>query len=132
MKLNEAPDDLLIQAYIKVRDDLSAKEAEMKAALAPLKDKLDKIETEMLRRFNERGVESVRTKFGTAYKNTRASVSVADWDAFFNGFVLPNKAWDFINHAANKSSIQQYKEEHNELPPGINYSEVLTVGFRRA
>lgn len=132
MKLHEAPDDVLVGNYVKLRDELAVKEAEMKEALAPLKGNMDKLENEFLRRLNERGAEAVRTKFGTAYKNIKSSVSVADWEAFFHNFVIPNGAWDFITRAANKSAIQQFKGEHNDLPPGINYTEIATVGFRRA
>lgn len=132
MKLHEAPDDKLVAAYIKIRDEIASDEAAAKAAIAPKKEKLDKIESEFLRRFAERGSEAVRTNSGTAYKSVRRSVSVGDWEAFFIDWVIPNQAWEFINHAPNKSSVIEYRDLNGDIPPGLNLREEYVVGLRRA
>lgn len=131
-KLHEASDAQLVGAYVKVRDEIAAIEAEHKEVLKNPKSKLEKIEIEFLRRFQERDAESVRTSQGTAYRSTRTSATVADWDAFFNQFVVPNQAWDFIERRANKTMVVQYKGEHGDIPPGLNWREEAVVGFRRA
>ncbi len=132
MKLNEAPDDKLIGAYVAIRDEIAQLEVAHKATLATPKGRLEKIEVEMLRRFQERGAESIRTKLGTAYRSTKTSVTCADWDSFFHGFVLNNQAWEMLEHRPAKTAVLQYKEEHDELPPGLNYREEASVGFRRS
>lgn len=132
MKIPDAPDDILVSHYVAIRDDVAKEEATFKAQIADKKKKLEKIENEFLRRFSDRGAESVRTKFGTAYRLTRTSATVADWESFFFQFVVPNQAWDLLEHRAKKDAVVQYKGEHGDLPPGLNWREELTVGFRRA
>jgi len=133
MKLNEAPDDKLVETYIAIRDSVAAKESAHKEALSPLKGKLDKIEAEFLRRFSERGQESVRTNFGTAYKSTRSSATVADRGSYV-GWILeaPEDRLSYLDVRANKTEVAQYKGEHGDVPPGLNWREELVVGFRRA
>jgi hypothetical protein len=132
MKLNEAPDDKLIGAYVAIRDEIAKMEADYKTTVAGPKGRMEKIEIEMLRRFQERGAESIRTKLGTAYRSTKTSVTCADWDSFFHGFVLKNSAWEMLEHRPAKTAVLQYKGEHGELPPGLNYREEASVGFRRS
>lgn len=131
-KLAEAKDDKLIGAYVALRDQVAQMEADYKLQVADPRSKLEKIEAEMLRRFQERGAESIRTNLGTAYKSSRTSVTCADWDSFFHQFVVPNAAWEMLEHRPSKTAIVQYKGEHGEIPPGLNWREELTVGFRRA
>jgi len=44
----------------------------------------------------------------------------------------PAERLTFVEARANKTAILQYKGEHDDLPPGINFSEAQSVGFRRA
>ena len=99
--------------------------------MAPLDALLDKIEALLLKTFQETGVESVKTESGTAYSSSRTSATVADWDAFFEGYVLPNQAWEFLERRCNKGAVEQFKAANEDLPPGINWSETLTVNVRR-
>lgn len=133
MKLNEAPDDLLIANYVKLRDARAQRKKAFEAEDAVDKGRQEKIEIEILRRLNERGTDSTSSRtHGTAYRLVRTSCNVADWDAYFNQFVVPNQAWDFIERRANKTMVEAYRDEHNgELPPGLNWSEVAAIGFRR-
>lgn len=132
MKLSEAPDDRLVEEYIRLRDEKAQREARHKEELSPINKKMEKIEAEFLQRLGDRGAESVRTNAGTAYKSSRVSVTTADWDAYFHHFVLPNNAWEFIEHRPSKAAVQQYKAEHGDIPPGLNWKEEYVVGFRRS
>lgn len=133
MKLTEAPDDVLIASFVKIRDARAQRKKAFESADADDKIKQEKIEIEFLRRFNERGTDSTTSReFGTAYRSTRSSCSVADWEAFFNGYVLPNNAWDFLERRANKTMVEAFRTEYNDLPPGLNWSETATVGVRRS
>jgi hypothetical protein len=133
MKLNEAPDDKLVGAYVSIRDDVAAEEAAFKARVKDKKEKLDKIEAEFLRRFGERGAESVRTTHGTAYKLVRTSATVADRGIYTDWILAdPESRLSYLDVRANKKEIEQFKGEHGDIPPGLNWREELTVGFRRA
>lgn len=126
----ELKTDVLVEKYIQLRD----KKAEMKKAyelkVAGVDEVLEKIEVELLRRFQTEGTESVSTKVGTAYISTRASATVADWE-IFSKFVIDGQNWDFLEKRCSKEAVVQYKAAHEDLPPGINWSETRVVNIRR-
>jgi len=131
MKLHEAPDDVLIAAYVQRRD----RRAQRKKAYLADDEKdvkqMGNIENELLRRLNERGTDSTSARgIGLAYRNIKTSASVADRAAFL-AFVQKNNAWDFVTNAISKEAVDGYVAEHNDLPPGVNYTQIVTVGFRR-
>lgn len=109
-----------LSAEIKAQDDITD----------AIKAKRGKVDVEFLRRFNEQGITSVRTSFGTPHIIERTSVGVADKDAF-RSWVLENNALDFMELRANKSMVVTYKEEHEALPPGLNWSVARTIGVTK-
>lgn len=124
--------DELVKRFIQVRE----RRAQLKAAYqeedARYIQLQNKIEAVLLARFNESGIESVRTAEGTAYTSVRTSVSVADGDAFFN-FVKEHGAYEMIERRPAKTAIEQYKAANdNELPPGLNWSETRVINFRKS
>jgi len=129
MALNKSE---VVETYIKLRD----RRAKRKTAyeLEDIADKAsqEKIEAYLLRDFQETGVDSIKTSAGTAYKSSRTSATVADWDSFFQGYVVPNQAWEMLEHRVSKDAVSQYKAANEDLPPGINWSETITVNVRRS
>lgn len=125
--ISELTFDQLTLLRNKLGDEIKAAEA----AVDVIKKKREKVDTEFLRRFNEQGLTSVKTKVGTPYIITYESFSVADKDAFTN-WIEQTGALDFLEVRANKSMVSAYKEEHNDLPPGINYSATLKIGVKKS
>lgn len=125
MKLNE-----LVEKYISLRDKKQTIKAEYDAKVAEVDTVLDKIEAVLLKTFNETGMESVKTQFGTAYKSLRTSATVADWDAFF-AYVKTNEAYELVEKRCSKAAVEQYKAANDDLPPGINWREEQVVNFKR-
>lgn len=123
--------DEIVEKYIKLRDKKASIKSEYEANVAKYDDMLDKLESILLNTFNETGIDSVKTAAGTAFVQIRTSASVADWDAYFTGYVLPNQAWEMLERRANKTAIEQYKDANSELPPGINWTEQRVVNVRR-
>lgn len=128
--VSELNDKQLVKLYIQLRDRRAERKRGYEMEDEGDKGKQEKIEGILLKRFQDNGLESIKTEFGTAYKSTRTSVSVADGEMFFD-FVKANDLWDLLEKRASKTTIEQYKEEHQELPPGINYSESITLNVRR-
>lgn len=126
MKLSEA-----VQMYINLRDQKAQMKAEFDAAVAPLQEKMDKLEAKLLEVFNKTGTDSVKTEYGTAYSTTRTSVSTADRDAFIN-FVREKDEWALLEIRPSKSAVEQYRAAHDDLPPGINMREERVVNVRRS
>jgi hypothetical protein len=122
-------DDQLVQFYIQLRDKRAAAKAAFTNADAADKAKQERIGNLLLSRFQAAGIQSVRTHHGTAYISTKTSATVADRDMFLN-FVREAQAWDFLESRVNKTAVQEYKEQHQALPPGVNWREELDVNVR--
>ena len=130
-KIAELEDVSLLKIFIGLRDKRSKRKADYDADDAGDKDKQNRIETEFLRRFNERGIDNVSSReFGTAYRSTRSSATVADWEAVLD-HVIRQDAWEVLERRVSKGAIQQYRDVHDDLPPGVNWSEAQVVNFRR-
>lgn len=130
-KIGELDDVSLLKLFIGLRDRRAQRKAAYDEDDAGDKDKQNKIEIEFLRRFQERGIDNVAARgVGTAYKSTRSSATVADWEAFLE-HVRENEAWELLERRANKTAVEQAKSVDGDLPPGVNWSETQVVNFRR-
>ena len=123
--------DNLVTKYIKLRDKRDSIRNSVKEQVAKIEAVLNTVEAAILTEFNAAGVESCRTAGGTAYKNTRTSATVADWDALL-GFIQENEAWHMLDKRVNKTGVDQYRQETNDLPPGVNWVEEIQINVRRS
>ncbi len=112
--------DRLIEVYIKIRD----KRKELKDAFEEkddeLKDQLQLVENELLRRANEQGVTSFKADSGVAYTTETLKANVADKDAFFD-FLREEELFDLMQARVSTRTLQEYMDEHDgKVPPGVN------------
>jgi hypothetical protein len=126
MKLSE-----LVAKYIELRDKKAQFKADYDSKVAKLDENLEKIEAVLLKTFDQTGMESVKTEFGTAYTSTRTTASVADPDAFMT-YCKANDAWHLLEKRVSKIAVEQYKAEHDDVPPGVSYRAERTVNIRRS
>lgn len=127
MKISEA-----VSLYIQMRDKKAQMKAEFDAQVAPLQEKMDKLEAKLLEVFNQTGLDSVKTEFGTAYSIVRTTASVADRESFMD-YVKANEEWALLEVRVSKTAVDQYRSANdNELPPGINIREERVVNVRRS
>jgi hypothetical protein len=56
---------------------------------------------------------------------------VADWDYVLD-YIQKNELWNMLEKRVSKQAVEQYVEEHGNLPPGINWREELVVNIRRS
>lgn len=130
-KIAELDDVSLLKLFIALRDRRAQRKAAYDDDDLGDKEKQNKIEVEFLRRFQDRGIDNVSARdVGTAYKSTRSSATVADWDAFLD-HVKDNDAWEMLERRVNKTAVEQFKSVDGDLPPGVNWSETQVVNFRR-
>lgn len=123
--------DELVKTYIKLRSKKSQLKKEFDNEVAKIDELQDKIEALMLVRFQELGMESVKTDEGTAYVAVRSSASLADADAFKAFCLQQEDPFTFIDVRVNKSAVTQFKEAMGgELPPGVNFTATRVVNFR--
>jgi hypothetical protein len=126
MKLSE-----LIDKYIEIRDKKAQLKAEYDAKKNKMDDALDKIEAVILKTFDASGMDSAKTENGTAYTSRLVTATVADPDVFMR-HVVETEAWHMIEKRCSKVGVEQYRAEHDEVPPGINWREERVVNVRRS
>ena len=124
------PVDAYIEKYIALRDRKAAVVAAHKKEVAELDTVLDKVELFLLKTMQDQGLESLSSKAGTAYKSTRTSATVADWDMILD-FVRRGEHWSALDKRVNKTFVEAWRTEHNDLPPGVSWREDTTVNIRR-
>jgi hypothetical protein len=126
MKINDA-----IERYIKLRD----KKAEIKkrhaAELEKYETALKKLEAGFLKLFEKSGQTSAKVNgVGIAFVKERTSDKVTDRAAFLR-FVKSNDAFDFVESRVSKAALDEYIEEHGDMPPGVSRSTERVVNVRR-
>lgn len=121
----------IVSKYIALRD----RKAELKAAfdnsVADINTMLSKCEAFLLTKMTEQGVESYKTSAGTAYRQEKTSVTVADWDSLLP-FIREKGLWNILERRANKTAVDEYRAANNDLPPGVNYRVEHAVNVRRS
>jgi phage host-nuclease inhibitor protein Gam len=127
MKLSEA-----VSLYIQLRDKKAEMKSAFDASVAPINEKMDKLEAKLLDVFNKTGTDSVKTEHGTAYTAVRTTASVADREAFMD-YVKANEEWSLLEVRASKTAVEQFCESNdNALPPGVNMRSERVVNIRRS
>jgi hypothetical protein len=122
--------ELTFEQLASARSKLTERIREAEAVADEIKAKREKIDREFLARFNQQGLTNVKTKAGTVSIIKRESYSVADRDSFLE-WVRNNNALDFLETRVSKKMVEVYKEEHEDLPPGVNYTAANTIGLRK-
>lgn len=74
--------DTLVQDYVRLRDELSEKRKIFDAYEADIKDQLEIISMSIKEKADELGVDSFKTAYGTAFRNTKESYRISDWNAY--------------------------------------------------
>lgn len=121
--------DQVIAAYMKLRNDKAAIEAETKDRLKDIKAKMEKFEAWIKTQADAQGVTSFKTKHGTAFLTTVDYANVADWDSVLD-FIRTNEAYDMLEKRISKTAVREYIKESKAVPPGVNYGTKLEVNFR--
>lgn len=120
----------LISSYLAIRNKKRALEEEHKKILAPYNETMNRIETELARIMQETGLENLPAGGGTAYRSTRTSVTVDDWDLFL-GWVRENNAWHTLERRASKTAVEEILAEEEAMPPGLSLSRAVVVNVRK-
>lgn len=123
--------DEVVDRYVKLRDRKKDLKDEFDKKAEAIDEALKKLENYLLRTLNESGAESVRTTAGTAYINVKTSATVADRDQFMQ-YVRENDAWVLLDVKANKTAVQEFRDANQDIPPGVNWTEMRAVGVRRS
>jgi len=122
--------DRAIRVLIQLKDRIKSLDDEHEERLKPYKEKRDKLERLILGHLLESNAKNISTDHGTASVLHRKSASLEDPAAFMN-YVIENEAWDLIDRKANAKAVEDFIHSNNSPPPGVKFSDALTLGLRR-
>jgi hypothetical protein len=145
----------VIAQYIKCRDYKKQISDEHNKKLDGVKLAMTKMEEWLLAYANREKLESLKSSEGTAYVETSDKYNVENWDLFM-GFIAteiislfndhgmtvadPDVAlevlrtqgpWGFFKKDVPQGTIEQYRTELGELPPGIKFTKLKGVKVNR-
>lgn len=124
--------DQVVAKYIALRDLKAQLKAEYEARVAPVQEAMNKAEAYILQKMDETGASAFKTDAGTAYSSTRTAASLADWDLFREFLSQQEDPYMFLDRRVNKTAVEEYSKETDDLPPGVNWRVERTVNIRRS
>lgn len=122
--------DEVVKGYITLRDRKNKMKKDQAEDLRPITEKMGLLENWLLRDLQTRGVESQKTKEGTAFVSTVATATVKDRDALFD-FIKEKDMYDLLENRVSKTVVADYLEDTGEVVPGVNYQQTQVVRIRR-
>lgn len=121
----------VIAKYVTLRDKKNKLVREQKEEVAKYTEKLDMIETWLLREYQKEGLTSQKGLDGsTAFIKSADTCTVKDRDAFLN-FIKDNDHFELADIRASKTVIRDYMEETGNLPPGLSWSSIDKINVRK-
>lgn len=125
-------DDIVVK-YLALREKKAGLKKAFDAETEAITATMDKVERYFLGYMTANGLTSLPTKAGTPYKAERTSVTVADKVAYM-GWILtdPTRMEEYLDVKANKTAVVAFKEEHKDLPPGIDFRSEFVVNVRKS
>lgn len=119
-----------IKAYVAARDRLRAWTKKRDEEEAARKHILEEIETWILARSNELGVDSFKTPFGTAYKQLKEHYRIGDWGSFVE-YVKRTGNYQLFEKRVAKLAAKEIHQTDGKIPDGLDYSSEYGVNVLR-
>jgi len=120
-----------IEQFVMLRDHKESATKELATSLERCNEAMNKLEGELLQELAELGSESIKSKFGTAYKRVVLTATVSDPEEFMED-VKEHGLWDMLDVKANKTEVAAYLKNDLPLPRGVKASQTIKIGIRRA
>lgn len=122
--------DELVTKFIELRDKKSKLKREYETKVEAVDALLERLERHFMGVLDGMGAESLRVPGGTVYTSKRTSATAADWDSYL-AWVRENAHWDGLEKRVNKTFVEAFRNEYDDLPPGVNWREERVVNVRR-
>jgi hypothetical protein len=115
--------DDAIEAFVEMRNVKRKFDKEAKEKSAEMEFFLDSISMWLRDKADAIGVDSfVSKQFGTAYRNTKKSYRVEDWDAFIE-YIKETDNFQLLERRVAKKAAAEIHAEERAIPPGLLYVE---------
>jgi hypothetical protein len=119
-----------VEKYLLLRDKKKTLDEAHKLEMAKYDDALAKLEGFFQTKMQELGLDTLKTKAGTAYTSKVYSVTTADSVAFMD-FIKAHDTWHLLDPRPAKAAVSEWVEQHGVPPPGVNVTPRLNVNVRK-
>lgn len=127
--------DDLVGVFVSLRDELDAKRKEFKQFEADQKLLMENIECKLLEKSRELGVESFKTKSGTAFKTQKEFVRVGNWEKVLE-YIKDTGNYQMLEKRIGKlATLEILKDEELDIAPqeiGVEYVIEDVIQVRRS
>lgn len=122
--------DDAINVYVATRDALAEERKSYNTYEAKAKNYMDRIEMFIKDKADEIGVDSFKTKSGTAYRTVKTSYRVGQWDTYL-AWMKETGNFQCLEKRAAKNAVKEIHDETGEIPPGLEYVAEVAFDVRR-
>ena len=122
--------DDAINVYVATRDALAEERKSYNVYEAKAKNYMDRIEMFIKDKADEIGVDSFKTKSGTAYRTVKTSYRVGQWDTYL-AWMKETGNFQCLEKRAAKNAVKEIHDETGEIPPGLEYVAEVAFDVRR-
>jgi hypothetical protein len=91
---------------------------------------METIESYFMDLANKTGQTNFGTPEGLAFVTTESRCGVEDFNKVIE-FAKEHDAWHLITKGVSKNAVKDYLDEHNQLPPGVNFTTRKVIQIRR-
>lgn len=126
--------EVLVKVYLKMRDARTAMKAAFDREYKALGDKQQRVENEILRRFNSLGpeVKNIKTSYGLAYREAERFFKAEDPDKYWQ-WAREHDYSEAFGKTPKRSFILDWMKENNgALPPGISSTAEDRIKIRKS
>lgn len=120
-----------IENFVLVRDSLNEHKQNLKVAEEQHDGILEKLQMKLRDIADEMGVDQLSSrKFGTAFRVTKESYRIGEWDKFVE-WIKKNNAFHCLEKRCAKLAVKEVHTTDGEIPPGIMYHSEVEMQVRR-
>lgn len=122
--------DKVIAKYIALRDERAELKRSYEHQDSLLKEQMNRIEQWIKAVQKELGVTQLKSPSGTAFQTPRNIYTCVDWGAFHH-WMRENNRLDLLEKRVGQRALNEFREEHGTIPPGLNVISEIEVSIRR-
>lgn len=122
--------DDAINTFVATRDDLDRERKAYNKYEARAKSYMGRIQNYIKDKADDLGVDSFKTKSGTAYRSVKTGYRVGTWDDFIE-WVKASGNFQCLEKRAAKNAVKEIHDDTGEIPPGLEYHQEIEFDVRR-
>ena len=129
--LNQHNVEEMVGKYIHIRNILSTTRKSFETFETTSKNIQNSLNEVLIQLSNDIGVDSFKTKSGTAFRKIKVAYRVEDWDAYIE-WMKENDAYHCVEKRPAKMAVEEIHNESGDVPAGLRFEQTIEFQFRKA